>query len=323
MDDDEEPGHEVRAVAKTKSGIELYRELLRHYPAADIEDYYRAGMWRNDKLRSDILLIEAHRREAGAPDPLPLDEVPMPQLPQCPWAAITPAMPKAFPMPTIIPGPKAAGHSAAAGLIELRAAAIFVAKWRLDPVRAKHALARLAPDKRRLVISGFTTEHTIGGPAAFEDLEKYINKLDETAPLQDSAAATAAVHAVPPAFAKVPGMGGVLPPAISAAASAEMRVITLFVVKFKLDPMRTKALLLTVPASRRSHVMQTFSTTLTGTAATEALELYIKDAGEAGMKRPLSAIGGMESGDLKRSNMTGASCKKPSIPFPTPRLLAP
>eukprot|EP00928_Gymnodinium_smaydae_P095059 TRINITY_DN8107_c0_g1_i1.p1 TRINITY_DN8107_c0_g1~~TRINITY_DN8107_c0_g1_i1.p1 ORF type:complete len:258 (-),score=66.67 TRINITY_DN8107_c0_g1_i1:269-1042(-) len=64
-----------------KSGPELFRELLRHYSEAEVDDYYKNGIWKDDDLRADLQLVIQHRKEAGADDPPPVDEVKMPELP--------------------------------------------------------------------------------------------------------------------------------------------------------------------------------------------------------------------------------------------------
>ncbi|CAE8718559.1 unnamed protein product [Polarella glacialis] len=61
-----------------KSGPELFRELLRVYPVAEVDDYWRNGAWQDAVMRTDIVLVEAHRKEAGAPDAPELSEVEMP-----------------------------------------------------------------------------------------------------------------------------------------------------------------------------------------------------------------------------------------------------
>lgn len=64
-------------------GKELFRELLSVYPSACYEDYYKPpGVWNIETLEIDLELLHAHRKEAGAPEPTPLDEVEMPELPK-------------------------------------------------------------------------------------------------------------------------------------------------------------------------------------------------------------------------------------------------
>lgn len=67
-------------LVKDKSGAELFKELFRLLPSLSFEDYFKNGIWQNDLMRLDIEVIDAHRREAGAPDPPPMEEVKFPPL---------------------------------------------------------------------------------------------------------------------------------------------------------------------------------------------------------------------------------------------------
>lgn len=64
-----------------RSAPELFRELLRLLPSVQVEDYYANGQWDQDCIRIDIELLEKHREEAGAPEPPPLEDIPMVELP--------------------------------------------------------------------------------------------------------------------------------------------------------------------------------------------------------------------------------------------------
>lgn len=66
-----------------KNGPELFKELLRIYSVADIEDYYKDGQWREELIKADLQLISMHRLEAGAPEPPPGD-ITLPPLPAKP-----------------------------------------------------------------------------------------------------------------------------------------------------------------------------------------------------------------------------------------------
>lgn len=66
----------------SKDGMLLYRELLRRFPLAQVEDYYKHGRWLTKHLETDLELVLAHRREAAAPEPVPLEKIPVPQLPE-------------------------------------------------------------------------------------------------------------------------------------------------------------------------------------------------------------------------------------------------
>eukprot|EP00444_Apocalathium_aciculiferum_P034161 CAMPEP_0183486868 /NCGR_PEP_ID=MMETSP0370-20130417/180153_1 /TAXON_ID=268820 /ORGANISM="Peridinium aciculiferum, Strain PAER-2" /LENGTH=612 /DNA_ID=CAMNT_0025680187 /DNA_START=126 /DNA_END=1962 /DNA_ORIENTATION=- len=67
-----------------KKGAELFREVLRIYPGASVEDYFANGIWKDDVMSVDWQLITAHRAEGGAEDPPALEDVKMPELPKKP-----------------------------------------------------------------------------------------------------------------------------------------------------------------------------------------------------------------------------------------------
>jgi len=179
-----------------KTGPELFKELLRIYPVAEVDDYFKAGQWKNDQMKCDLQLIHVHRREAGAPDPIPLEDVKMPEMPQAtaiaggiqmpgagvrplgaPVTTIRPAVPKVGAAVTV-PAPAAPGAAAAGAVTELRLIALFVAKWKLDPTRTKMILAKLLPARRRYVIQHFKCANP--GPEATTALEQFILKCEQT-----------------------------------------------------------------------------------------------------------------------------------------------
>lgn len=59
-------------------GEEVFRRLYRLFPLASPHDYFKNYQWQVDMMQIDIDLIEAHRREAGAEEPPPLEEVELP-----------------------------------------------------------------------------------------------------------------------------------------------------------------------------------------------------------------------------------------------------
>jgi len=73
-------------------GETLFQELFRHFPIGKYEDYYTNRRWDIEKLEVDLELITAHRKEAGAPEPPPLEEMDMPELPT---SRMTPTRPSA------------------------------------------------------------------------------------------------------------------------------------------------------------------------------------------------------------------------------------
>eukprot|EP00927_Polykrikos_kofoidii_P032088 TRINITY_DN27434_c0_g2_i1.p1 TRINITY_DN27434_c0_g2~~TRINITY_DN27434_c0_g2_i1.p1 ORF type:complete len:305 (+),score=37.92 TRINITY_DN27434_c0_g2_i1:148-1062(+) len=55
--------------ANAKNGPTLFQQLLRHFPAAKIENYYQNGKWLPDRIEIDTELLIGHLKFAGAPDP--------------------------------------------------------------------------------------------------------------------------------------------------------------------------------------------------------------------------------------------------------------
>mmetsp|Transcript_88843 Transcript_88843/g.141469 ORF Transcript_88843/g.141469 Transcript_88843/m.141469 type:complete len:161 (+) Transcript_88843:32-514(+) len=95
-------------LVKHKSGAELFKELFRLLPSLSFEDYFKNGVWQNDLMRLDIEVIDAHRREAGAPDPPPMEEVKFPPLPGN-FQAKAPSIPSVPSVPSLaVPSVKAA-----------------------------------------------------------------------------------------------------------------------------------------------------------------------------------------------------------------------
>lgn len=165
-----------------KTGAELFKELLRVYDVAEFEDYIKNGQWQDEQMRVDLQLVEAHRREAGASEPIPLSEVKMPVVPFMPGGGA--------PRPVAVVGSPLVGAPAQTGVgavAELRLIALFVAKWKLDATRTKEKLSKLLPARRRYVIANFKTTET--GEAATDALDKFIEECEKT---NSWAAATAA-----------------------------------------------------------------------------------------------------------------------------------
>jgi len=213
-----------------KKGSELFKELLRLYPVADIDDYYKLGVWKEDLIKIDLQLLDAHRKEAGAPDPVPLEEVPEPELPKAhallgrpgvlaggvrplvpggalqalaprPAGVMAPAVARPTALTPLRPvgvmtlgakAPAAAPPGAAA--TDLRLIALFVNKWKLEPTKTKMMLAKLTQEKRRYVIQNFKA--TVPGPAATPALEAFIGQCEKTGAWGASAVAPAAKPAM-------------------------------------------------------------------------------------------------------------------------------
>mmetsp|Transcript_865 Transcript_865/g.2177 ORF Transcript_865/g.2177 Transcript_865/m.2177 type:complete len:358 (+) Transcript_865:64-1137(+) len=184
---------------ESQDGPELFRNVVRLLPSANVEDYYKNGKWLKETLLIDAELLEAHRKESGAPEPPEPDEVQVPALPgemretferrealrpplrapsgrpdvRTSASRLTPAPPKGPPPPSAIAaqrGSTSAATRPAAPSSELTMMSDFIAKWQLEPTRAKLLLARLPYSRRHAVIKQF--EHR--GPAATEAFEKYV-----------------------------------------------------------------------------------------------------------------------------------------------------
>mmetsp|Transcript_97040 Transcript_97040/g.274225 ORF Transcript_97040/g.274225 Transcript_97040/m.274225 type:complete len:403 (+) Transcript_97040:110-1318(+) len=211
-------------IPKEKSGKALFYELYRHFPLAKAEDYVKNGRWVIEQLETDTELIIANRMQAGAPEPPPLEEMKLPPVPAlAPRPRLPPpprpraeglgardfgsGIPTAAglvtrplrPVPRVasklVPqppkGPPPAGALAAAspsptGTTMLQGLTTeFIERWELEPKRARHILARLPPEKRRLVMRSFSEKRRTGELSENSPdfaLEKYVEKvLDKSA----------------------------------------------------------------------------------------------------------------------------------------------
>jgi len=234
-----------------KSGPELFREVLRVYPVAELEDYHKGGMWKDDLMRTDIVLIYAHAREAGAPYPPPLKDVKLP--PNVPKAGgFQPAPRPSLPTPgvvtagirpvmaaTVVKPPLAAGTlaPAAAGMApvaaaaagagqatELRLIALFITKWKLDPTKTKMILAKLTPPRRRHVIQNFKSMPGTTDPTAA--LEQFLAKCEQTNSWGLAVAAPVAANPKAVAPQTVAGIKRPLTPTVMADPSKRPRMVT-------------------------------------------------------------------------------------------------
>lgn len=176
----------MEEILQTKKGAELFRHLLQVYPTADLEDYYKLGVWKEDIIKADLQLIVAHRKEAGSPDPPAIEDVKMPDIPQPPagmLGAIRPGMPGAVGVSAVRPmgvagvGTRPAMVSATS-VAEMRLIAQFVGKWKLDPVTTKAILDRLAPTRRRFVVQNFKI--TQPGVLSTVQLQQFVAQCEST-----------------------------------------------------------------------------------------------------------------------------------------------
>jgi len=220
-----------------KKGAELFRELQRLYPVCEVEDYHKNGAWKDEDMRTDILLLRVHRREAGAPEPVELEDIPKPEIPrsgpmgqQSGFAGIT--VGGGAPKVTIMSG---------------KGGATIVTR----PVSAAVRPVGVQQGGLRPLVSSLGQRPAVGG-------------------------ATNAVLGNP---------------------AAELKLIALFIAKWKLDPTRTKSQLARLAPAHRKYVIQKFSTTIPGTGATAALEQFISQNQRSGW----SAAGGAARPVMARS----------------------
>lgn len=159
-----------------KNGPELFKELLRIYPVAEVEDYWKNGAWKDELMRTDLQLIESHRKEAGAPEPPALEDVVMPPMPKATTFGL--AAPGVKPFGAVAVPATGTPITAGTAIAELRLIALFVAKWKLEPTKAKAVLAKMLPHRRRYVIQNFKAEGE--GDDATTALEQYIEECEKT-----------------------------------------------------------------------------------------------------------------------------------------------
>lgn len=142
-----------------------------------------------EQLEVDLALVAQHRKEAGAPDPRPLEEVPLPAMPAPPRRVPPPgraaggaggadaAARRPKPKPPSMPPSASAmgaprGGATASILVDARTLGDFVAKWKLDLIRTKTVLARLPPSRRKEVVDNF--RHVSKETSATVALERYV-----------------------------------------------------------------------------------------------------------------------------------------------------
>lgn len=207
-----------------KTGQDLFKEILRIYETAEFEDYFKAGAWKNDLMKTDYVLLTAHRKEAGAPDPPALEDVKLPEgISKTNGAAV-----KLVGLPAAATAAAGAG-SASGAVAELRLIALFVAKWKLDPTKTKAAVAKLTPVRRRYVIQNF--KGTQPGDAGVTELETFIQECEKSG-VWDKAGAVPVAPAVgtPAPVAGATGLKRPLtvtaPPATMLEAQKKLRLAT-------------------------------------------------------------------------------------------------
>jgi len=74
--------------SESPDGMHLFRELLRYFGGAYVDEYYRKGIWDTELLDLDLILLRAHHRQAGSPPLKSLEDLPevvLPELAPPPW----------------------------------------------------------------------------------------------------------------------------------------------------------------------------------------------------------------------------------------------
>ncbi|CAJ1359242.1 unnamed protein product, partial [Effrenium voratum] len=135
---------------------------------AEVEDYFKAGRWQTEVMRMDIQAFHAHREEAGAPEPLALEELKLPPLPAEPVAVAPLAKPGAAVLTP--PAPKVPSVQVSLPLAELQHLLKFVNEKNLNLSWAKGTLAPLPLKLRLKVMEGFEVKE--GDP--YKQLEDFI-----------------------------------------------------------------------------------------------------------------------------------------------------
>jgi len=135
-----------------KKGKELFLELLRRLPSAQVEDYYLNGVWKDEDIQLDYELLEAHRMEAGAEDPPTLEELAHqePGIPPLPddkpaWGAPgyqRPGAPAAY--GSVGPGAMPANVTRVSAAILGRSAAMSAASLRPQPPKSAPTSAMIS-----------------------------------------------------------------------------------------------------------------------------------------------------------------------------------
>mmetsp|Transcript_104804 Transcript_104804/g.295098 ORF Transcript_104804/g.295098 Transcript_104804/m.295098 type:complete len:476 (-) Transcript_104804:184-1611(-) len=288
-----------------KKGAELFREVLRIYPGASVEDYFANGIWKDDVMSVDWQLITAHRAEGGAEDPPALEDVKMPELPKKP--AFLPTMGAKLPAgikPMMMATPGAlrpAGMAFAPGVL----------RPQITPTAMGIRPASAHPAGIRLLTSG---PKAMGAAVAARP----------GGALPKAMGAPKAVARPGFAAPKAGALGGA---AAATGPVAELRQIALFVAKWKLDPTRTKMMLAKLGPARRRYVIQTFKHTAYGADVTAGLQQYIAQcertdawAGATATATSAAAAGmGIKRTFATSSAMSSSAAKMPRLMTSVPK----
>eukprot|EP00930_Biecheleria_cincta_P034475 TRINITY_DN23828_c0_g1_i1.p1 TRINITY_DN23828_c0_g1~~TRINITY_DN23828_c0_g1_i1.p1 ORF type:complete len:344 (+),score=90.17 TRINITY_DN23828_c0_g1_i1:126-1157(+) len=220
-----------------KTGKDLFIELVRSYSVAEVDDYFKGGLWQDELMKAHIELIDRHRREAGAPKIPDRSEIEKDVLKAIPALALNAgsAVPKkAEPCKWCekgqcwthgqVPKPEPGMEVTPPADAEQRLIALFIKKHSLDEAMANEVILKRPYHQRRHIYGKFKTENT--GEEAATDLQKFVEECekDKTWPAPPAMPAKAAVPSISLAGA-LPGISpaGTLPginPATAAMAAA-------------------------------------------------------------------------------------------------------
>eukprot|EP00927_Polykrikos_kofoidii_P011513 TRINITY_DN148_c2_g1_i2.p1 TRINITY_DN148_c2_g1~~TRINITY_DN148_c2_g1_i2.p1 ORF type:complete len:566 (+),score=70.58 TRINITY_DN148_c2_g1_i2:255-1700(+) len=258
----------------SKCKEQLFQEIVRLYPLAELEDYYKNGEWKDDLMRTDIQLFTAHRGEAGADEPLPCDQVKLPELPNQKNESVKNESVKNEPvknesvntasgLPAIMPKPLSVLSAQASIMGDLKEIAVFVAKWRLDPQSAKTTLLPIPPAKRRYVMDNFAGPNS--GADGITELTAYIKDCESNGTYKALTNASTNKVCAP------------------AGNNFDMSEVAMFAMQWKLDPTKTKSVFQALAPEQRPYVINRFSTDLAGPEADAALTAFIEEAESSGI----------------------------------------
>lgn len=338
--------------ALQKKGIELFRELKRIYETVDFDDYYhkdnwgsKVGVWRDDLMRLDLQLLEAHRFEAGAPDPPPLEEVEVPEMPkvETAWGKITEGgttrlsdgvaealaekvakiKAAAMRLGLTVPSTMAEGLNLAAqgsqGSSKAEGASTTngsVSTTATASATASATSSTSASDSSKPISK---PPSLITSATAASLASKWAAKFGNTSPSSTSIASTrAALGTAFGAATSIANATATGPGQPAAPSIVEQRLITLFVAKWKLDAEKTKSFMAALTPPRRRFVIQNFKGPEGALNSTDALEAYILECDlsnswemVAPLINPLVVAGAKSASPAGPPSLGGGGFKRP------------
>jgi len=268
-----------------KKGAELFKELLRVYPGACPEDYFANGAWRDDLLSIDWQLVQAHREEAGAEDPPPLEDIVMPELPKVTARApLGPGEPlKPSPTPTASKQPKAAmpfklwgsggaGKAALGASIKPTVTTVRIANSAGGVGVTKPSVYPTASNGSPRAASTTTTttiKTTMAGRKPIFPSAPYAGRSSTAASTSNNSntnnTKTSNANAASSSSSAAPD-----------STLAELKRIQLFVQKWELSPIKTKLMLAKIGPNGRKYVLNYFQPK-SGGDSTDELKTFIDD----------------------------------------------